>query len=766
MSSVIEIDLCDLCVEGNLEHLQKYLECEEFDPRSLFDRNDEGLMPFHLAILNGHCACVEVMLKTNVDLESPFQGLFPIHLALAQANCRERHQVVVEMAEMLIRYKQDVTVKDRLGRTALHQVCATGPADLVPVLIAAGLRLENKDFSGKMPIHVAIEYNQPDCLRQIIQEGGSDMFFCTDARGDKPIHVAVRFASWECFEVLLSFAYDEMLTENNEFEQTPAEVAKNCGVYEDFLIAKLSGKVKPGLQTFVFTDDLCTNHANFPDEIRKRFDWFKFLSMQPENQVRLEKLLAGPAGSLLIDEFKDLVWFRKVRPAQISDLIRVHEYSYLKKLKDFISTLSSNSIPVRFDIDTRVTSESFKSAQAAAGAVLEAVDSVMSGQCKNAFCCIRPPGHHVGPFGAVASEEDPNLTSTGFCLFNNVAVGAAYAKYFYSKDLSKIAIIDFDVHHGNGTEAIIKNLNPSKLKMHLNLPMFQGALEYDSYKPWFDDNDGKNVLFVSSHAYGRDGHGFFYPASGTWSSGEELFPGGVLNVPLAKATDSLAFRKCKKYLDYRKTVFPRLLAFAPDIIFISAGFDAHGLDDINHGFVDLDEDDFRWVSEEIVKIANTCCKGRIVSVLEGGYGIKGGIVSALGLSVAAHVRVLMKANQEQFVERSDVEDVEKMAMKSEYAEKSRELKRSRSKYLRRLEADFLKKLEELQEADMQELPGGSQDPNSSQIEVEVQSNTLNSSNVSDKSEDEDSNSEDQGDYTSEDSKLEDEDKDLGNSPID
>jgi hypothetical protein len=139
------------------------------------------------------------------------------------------------------------------------------------------------------------------------------------------------------------------------------------------------------------------------------------------------------------------------------------------------------------------------------------------------------------------------------------------------------------------------------------------------------------------------------------------------------------------------------------LILISAGFDAHGLDDINHGFVDLDEDDFRWITEEVIRIANTCCKGRVVSVLEGGYGIKGGTVSALGLSVAAHVRALMKANQEHFTERSEVEDVEKMNLKKSLGEKGRELKRSRSKYLRELEDNFLKKFgEEAQDEKIEE----------------------------------------------------------------
>ena len=112
-------------------------------------------------------------------------------------------------------------------------------------------------------------------------------------------------------------------------------------------------------------------------------------------------------------------------------------------------------------------------------------------------------------------------------------------------------------------------------------------------------------------------------------------------------------------------------------MFISAGFDGHGLDVVNHGFFDLDEDDYRWVTEELVKIANTCCEGRIVSVLEGGYSIKGGIVSALGLSVAAHVRALHRANKETWVSSSNASDTEKMALKTKVQEEYRQYKRKR-----------------------------------------------------------------------------------------
>ena len=391
-------------------------------------------------------------------------------------------------------------------------------------------------------------------------------------------------------------------------------------------------------------------------------------------------LLSKSYGSLLVSEFDSLILMKDIGEINISEVLRVHDYSYVNVLKTWINKLTPSAL-AKFDIDTVISHESYKAALVAANCAIKAVDEVMAGNYKNAFCAVRPPGHHVGPYGAVASEEDPNSQSTGFCLFNNVAIAAAYAKYTYKKFIKKIAIIDFDVHHGNGTEAIVKNLNPSTIFHDFNTLPFKGTIQTYSYKPWLAEDDAKNVLFISSHAYGEDIFGKFYPASGAVSYGEDLFPAGILNIPLSKPTDSASFRMRNFYLDYNEKVFPRVIQFSPDLIFISAGFDAHGLDEINHGFVDLDEDDYRWVTEEIVKVANVCCGGKIISVLEGGYSIKGGAVSALGLSVAAHVRSLFRANKEQWAYTMYVPDAENINLKNRVQEDLKRMKRKRRRFL-------------------------------------------------------------------------------------
>lgn len=685
----IEVDIHEICCLGRHSDLEEILNSTDFYTDILLERDEEGFIPYHLSLIYCRHKCVDLMLNLSIDFQVPYQGFMPIHLAMACAGFPDCHEDLTQTVNCLLKHKQDVTSRDRLGRTALHIACAYGLADLIPILVQAGVKPELKDFSGKMPIHYAIENYQAECFKQLLQEMGSDMFFCTDNRGDKPIHTSVRTGSWECFNILITFGSEEMLNENNEFEETPEEVARNCGLYNEFVRAR-QGDVFPSSAykgTLLITDETCKLHASIHESLKTPQTIYKQIKIQPENPRRLEILVDLPYGALLTSDLSFATWKKATNPAHISDILRVHEYSYILNLKKAINKIPELSFPQKFDIDTLITKESYNAALLAANCVIEAIDEVVQGKYKNAFCVIRPPGHHVGPFGAVTAEEDPNSKSTGFCLFNNIAIGAGYAKYTYSKVIKKVAIVDFDVHHGNGTEAMVRNLVPNQVTHEINSAPFFGNLVYDSYKPWLDDDDNKNVLFISSHAYGSDAYGRFYPASGKYCSSEDLHPAGILNVPLSKCTDSSAFRQRKIYIEYREKVFPRLIEFAPDLLLISAGFDAHGLDSINHGFVDLDEDDFRWVTEELIKIANTSCKGKIVSVLEGGYSVRGNVVAALGLSVASHVRALMRATQEHFC-GSEGNDNEKMMLKSSVNESFRALKRSRKMYIENLEVSM------------------------------------------------------------------------------
>ena len=250
-------------------------------------------------------------------------------------------------------------------------------------------------------------------------------------------------------------------------------------------------------------------------------------------------------------------------------LLRVHTQSHVSN----IEAKAPSEGMVQLDPDTAMNSHSLEAARRAAGALTLAVDLVMRGKAKNAFCAIRPPGHH-----ALSNR------SMGFCIFNNVAVGAAHAIAAY--DLSRVAILDFDVHHGNGTEEIFSN--------------------------------DERVLFCSTFQHP------YYPYQGADTVSDH-----IINTPLAANSSGAVFRGAVE-----RDWLPNLKRFKPELILISAGFDAHQDDPL--AYLKLTEDDYRWVTQQIVAMAHEFVSGRIVSTLEGGYNL-----DALGRSVTEHVRVLM-----------------------------------------------------------------------------------------------------------------------------
>ena len=229
------------------------------------------------------------------------------------------------------------------------------------------------------------------------------------------------------------------------------------------------------------------------------------------------------------------------------------------------------------DGDTIVSSGSKKAAYDAVGAIINAIDAVMNKEFDNAFCVVRPPGHH-------AEKEQ----AMGFCVFNNVAIGATYLMEKYK--MNKVAIIDFDVHHGNGTQDIFYN--------------------------------EKKVLYVSSHQFP------FYP--GTGSKDEIGKYNNILNIPLKAGTNSREF-----FASYNK-VYDKLNEFKPEFILLSAGFDAHKNDPLAN--INLESKDYYTLTKEIIKIAKQVSNNRIVSILEGGYNL-----SAIQESAKFHVEALLEA---------------------------------------------------------------------------------------------------------------------------
>lgn len=278
----------------------------------------------------------------------------------------------------------------------------------------------------------------------------------------------------------------------------------------------------------------------------------------------------GSIQNQLISSGLDYVLLHHEAPlATREQLCRVHDADYV----DLIFQNAPEQGHIRLDPDTGMNPHSLSAALHAAGAVVQAVDLVMSGRSSAAFCNVRPPGHHAVRNAAM-----------GFCIFNNIAVGAAHAMQVHQ--LKRVAIVDFDVHHGNGTEDIFR--------------------------------DAAGVLFCSTFQHP------FYPHSGI-----DVEADNIVNVPLPAGTDGQAFQAAVE-----THWLPALNAFKPELILISAGFDAHLEDDM--AGLGLLEEDYAWVTTEIRKIANQYARGRIVSSLEGGYAL-----SALGRSVVAHLRALL-----------------------------------------------------------------------------------------------------------------------------
>ncbi len=287
----------------------------------------------------------------------------------------------------------------------------------------------------------------------------------------------------------------------------------------------------------------------------------------PECAARLEAVLEALAD----DRFAALD--RRAAPrAELAQIARVHPMSYVERV---LAAVPAQGI-VHLDGDTAVSPGSGEAALRAAGAVCAAVDAVVGGEARNAFCAVRPPGHHAEP-----------ATAMGFCLFNNVAVGAEQARAVHS--LKRVAVVDFDVHHGNGTQA-----------------MFEA------------DPD---LFYASTH------QSPLYPGTGEVY---ERGVGNIVNAPLPAMAGSAEFRAVM-----RGSVLPALERFAPDLLIISAGFDAHRDDPL--ASLELTEEDYAWATTELMRIAEASCGGRVVSALEGGYDLR-----ALGASAAAHVSALMQ----------------------------------------------------------------------------------------------------------------------------
>lgn len=290
----------------------------------------------------------------------------------------------------------------------------------------------------------------------------------------------------------------------------------------------------------------------------------------PESPARLHAI----EDQLIASGMSGLITRREAPLAAINDIRRVHSEAVVEKIRTHLPAAGDTGY-FALDADTLINAHSWRAALRAAGAAVAATDAVIAGEFSTAFCAVRPPGHHATPDA-----------SMGFCLFNNIAIAIRHALTVHG--LTRVAVVDFDVHHGNGTEAAFL--------------------------------DDPRVLMVS----------FFqsplYPYSGEYPNGER--PAHLVNIPVPAYTRGDRVREL-----VQRDWLPALHAHRPEMIFISAGFDAHREDEL--ASMGLIESDYAWITRQLVAVADLYAKGRIVSCLEGGYHL-----SALGRSVIAHLKAL------------------------------------------------------------------------------------------------------------------------------
>jgi acetoin utilization deacetylase AcuC-like enzyme len=273
----------------------------------------------------------------------------------------------------------------------------------------------------------------------------------------------------------------------------------------------------------------------------------------------------------VLDALEEMSFDRREAPYAGRDAIaRVHPAAYIDALE--LAFAETADARVRLDPDTYISSGSREAIYRAAGACVAAVDAVMSGEGDIAFCAVRPPGHHAEP-----------ISPMGFCIFNNVAIAAKHA--LDAHGLARVAVVDFDVHHGNGTQTVA-------------------------------EGDAR-IMFASTH------QSALYP--GTGAKSETGIDGNVVNAPLPAGAGSREWRAAME-----SRVLPALDAFAPELILVSAGFDAHKADPL--AGMELETEDFAWAGQRLKELALRHCKGKLVSTLEGGYDLP-----ALAGSAAAYL---------------------------------------------------------------------------------------------------------------------------------
>lgn len=659
------------------------VEASESDGPSLLEQK---CLELRKCVLDGDTDCVRATIASIDDsatrekvVNETRDGFSTLMAAVSCEKGKLDRDLVLE----LLRGGARVTPVDRVGNAALHWAALNGQLTVLDDLGAndvALLSLANNE--GDTPLHLASRAGHAEVVKHLITRivekhaetvkteagvsGPSNTTSTTASSSSTRPALSILTPTGQKLPDALQKRKDAALAlipeqEIGEISPPPALVARNLEGETAFDAAgrdvsgRLNHDVRNKVQlefwntskffrTLVLHHPDCFDHVPVGDDDRDVWE-------APE---RIAAILEELAGS---ESFSSVLISSKFPPAEREKITKVHEAKYVNMVYALSDELQGKN-PVAFtprvqsDVkkaktkevkraehsDTSFSAGSLSAALRASGAVCHAIDHVVDGKHRNAFCIVRPPGHHAGLEGLLDSAS-----SCGFCIFNNVMVGAMHAMEKYPETIRKIAIVDFDVHHGNGTQEIVAKLNKSTM----------AAQRARGEKP------NPPVLFFSSHVFDGarpNGAYEFYPGSGQHSDAL----GNIINAPMMplwrrrgsrgskqsaspEPEDPLAPKRGRRnwaqrfYFDhfgrteFRRIVKERLLppvrAFQPDLILISAGFDAGRRDVGNGRFMghfcsgfDLQQQDFMWIAGQLSKVANICCKGRVVSVLEGGYG--------------------------------------------------------------------------------------------------------------------------------------------------
>ena len=422
------------------------------------ERDRDGCTPLHVALINGQSECARLLVEAGAESFITLEGSPALHVAVSTAAIPHFLDASAEAVAMLLENDAEALATDDYGRSALHLAAGFGLDKIVALLLdkypatGAGEGDEDapdpisaRDKYGWTPLHHACFGGHAEVAESLLARGSKPEK--PNKVGQTSLHAAVVGRDQATVAAVLA-ADASLAGATCHNGKTPLDMAEARGY--PVIAAIIRGEdpalveaPTPAPPPVIIAPDECFLHHTCPPISRLGRD------PPPENVNRLQVLLDKKRGILRSAEFSGVEMVSEVRPATMADVLRVHEYPYVRKIQRICERIpdwntSPNGALGTIDGDTEVCHDSFTAALCAAGAVVEAVDRVVAGSAEKVFCAVRPPGHHAGPNGPVPAPGDPiGSGSHGFCLLNNVALGAAYARCVHRHSLRRVAIIDF-----------------------------------------------------------------------------------------------------------------------------------------------------------------------------------------------------------------------------------------------------------------------------------------------------------------------------------